>query len=373
MNERTELNTSRLIVAGSPQIHDALSTTKLNWLVAAGVAPAALWGFIQFGLPAVTVVLAGVGAAALTEAVLPKRVGSVRDGNAILIGLLMSLMFPPAAPWYLAAVSAVFAVGIVKWAFGGLGHAILNPAVAGRVLAQVLAPQEMSRYAIPLALGGGEFEHGATAVMAVRSAAGSVEPLQRLQELGYPRSVLDQAVTAWLNEHLFEPVGVVLPSGYVDPFIGLAPGGIGETSALLLLVASAVLLGRRVISWQVPLAFFAGFAAAIAVWGSVAFGGVALRGDVLFHSLHGGVLFLMFFCATDNTGAPATGNGMVLYGLAAGVLAAVLRLFGLYAEGLAVAVLVVSFFVPLINHVTKPARFGFSRRRRKPLLYKPRG
>ncbi len=363
---------SRLILSGSPQIHDALSTAKVHWYLILAALPAAVWGFAQFGVPAFVVVATGVAAAVLTEALLPSRRGSPADGNSVAIGLFMSLMFPPGAPWYLVAASAVFAVGVVKWAFGGLGHAVLNPAIAGRVLAQVLHPEAMSRYALPAGLGGGELEGGSSVIMALRGGTTGGDPLQRLAELGYPRSGLDEAVTEWLNTYLLTPVGVQLPGGYIDPFIGLAPGGIGEVSAVLLLIASAALIGRRVIAWQVPLSVFVGFAATIAIWGAVPLGGAVLGGDVLFHTMHGGLLFLMFFCATDNTSAPATGAGMFVYGLLGGCLAAILQLFGLYPEQLAAALLIVTFFVPLIDYVTKPTRFGFSRRTGQPLLYKAR-
>ncbi len=365
-------DTSQLIMSGGPQIHDALSTSKLHLYLIVAAVPAAVWGFVQFGIPALTVVATGVAAAVLTEAILPGRRGSPADGNCVAIGLIMSLMFPPEAPWYLVAVSAVFAVGVVKWAFGGLGHAVLNPAIAGRVLAQVLHPEAMTRYTLPAGLGGGEFEGGASAVAALRAEATGQEPLQRLTELGYPRSGLDEAITEWLNAYLLTPVGIRLPGGYVDPFIGLAPGGVGEVSAVLLLIVSAVLIGRRVIAWQIPLSVFFGFTATIAIWGAVPHGGPVFGGDVLFHTLHGGVLFLMFFCATDNTSAPVTGAGMLLYGLLGGSLAAILQLFGLYPDQAAAALLIVTFFVPLIDYATKPTRFGFSRRTGQPLLYKAR-
>ncbi len=372
-SDRVELDSTGLIVAGSPQIHDVLSTKKLNWYLVIAVLPAALWGVVQFGLPALAVLLTGVATAALTEALIPKRVGGVADGNAVAIGLMMSLMFPPQAPLLLVAVSAAFAIVVVKWAFGGLGHAILNPAIAGRVLAQALDPQAMNRFSLPGALGDGAPDEGYTAAAMIREAAEGVTPLERLQYLAYPRTTVDQSVTAWLNGSILEPLGVHLPGGYIDPFIGFAPGGIGEVSVLLLLVGSAFLIGKRVVAWHVPLAIFIGFAGGIATWGGYAFGTGFFSGDVLFHSLHGGIVFLMFFGATDNTAAPVTSGGMMVYGVLIGLSAALLRLYGLYTEGLAVAVLVVSFFVPLIDFFTKPVRFGFNRRNGEPRLYKLRG
>ncbi len=372
-SDRVELDSSRLIVAGSPQIHDVLSTKSLNWYLVVAVLPAALWGVVQFGLPAVAVLLTGVATATLTEAVIPKRVGSVADGNAVAIGLVMSLMFPPEAPLLLVAASAAFAIVVVKWAFGGLGHAILNPAIAGRVLAQSLDPQAMNRFSMPVALGDRAMDEGHTAAAMIREMAEGLTPLERLQHLEYPRTAFDETITAWLNGSVLEPLGIHLPGGYIDPFIGIAPGGIGEVSVLLLLVGSAFLIGKRVVAWHVPLAVFIGFAGGIAAWGGHAFGTGFFSGDVLFHSLHGGIVFLMFFCATDNTAAPVTPGGMMVYGVLIGLSAALLRLYGLYAEGLAVAVLVVSFFVPLIDYLTKPVRFGFSRRNGEPRLYKPRG
>ena len=49
----------------------------------------------------------------------------------------------------MAAVGAVFAVIVVKAAFGGLGQNIFNPALAARALLLLLFPASMTRFVAP--------------------------------------------------------------------------------------------------------------------------------------------------------------------------------------------------------------------------------
>ncbi|MFU8797012.1 MAG: RnfABCDGE type electron transport complex subunit D, partial [Dehalococcoidia bacterium] len=79
-----------------------------------------------FGYRALSVLSVCVGAALLTEYLCRKMRGRafVMDGSAVVTGILLGLILPPTVPLWMAAAGAVFAVAIVKEAFGGLGHNI---------------------------------------------------------------------------------------------------------------------------------------------------------------------------------------------------------------------------------------------------------
>jgi electron transport complex protein RnfD len=74
----------------------------------------------------------------------------------------------------------------------------------------------------------------------------------------------------------------------------------------------------------------------------------------------------VFYMATDSVTSPLTGAGMILYGAGAGVLTFVLRTYGQFPESVALAIILMNVFVPLINRATGPRRFGLTPHRSSP-------
>jgi electron transport complex protein RnfD len=65
-----------------------------------------------------------------------------------------------------------------------------------------------------------------------------------------------------------------------------------------------------------------------------------------------------FFIVTDPVSGSTTPKGKLVFGLAAGVLAYLIRVFGGYPDGVAFAVLMLNICVPLIDLYTQPSIFG---------------
>lgn len=362
---------TNLHVTAPPQVFAASSTAKIMWAITACLAPAAGWGIYLFGTEAVVVLATTIGAAVVFEAGFAAIAGrrTLGDGSAVLTGLLIGMSMPPAVPLYVPVTAVFFALGVVKWSFGGLGGNWMNPALAGRVFVFFCWNDSMQRWTAPSVLPSvADATSAATPLGTIREglAAGRVAegPLALLDQLGYPRTTLDGSVTSWLNERVFSLVNVQIPEGYVDLFLGNSAGSIGETSALLLLLGSIYLVANGIARWEITVSFFGSFAIFTILLGGVAFGfahgevvaGGFGSGDVLFHLFSGGILLVMFFMATDTVTAPITSLGMVLYGLGAGALAFLLRAFGAYPEGAALAVLVMNVFVPIIDRRTRRRR-----------------
>ena len=59
-------------------------------------------------------------------------VAMIGDLSAAVTGLLMVLILPPTAPWWVIVIGDAFAIIVVKQLYGGLGKNFLNPALAGR-------------------------------------------------------------------------------------------------------------------------------------------------------------------------------------------------------------------------------------------------
>jgi electron transport complex protein RnfD len=92
-----------------------------------------------YGYNALLTIAVTVGTAVLTEFLCRKVRGKpfTMDGSAVITGLLLALTLPPLIPLWMAALGAFFAIAIVKELFGGLGHNIFNPALAGRAFLQL--------------------------------------------------------------------------------------------------------------------------------------------------------------------------------------------------------------------------------------------
>lgn len=373
--ERRRGERRQLFRNAAPQYHDKVATHSLMWTVTLVLLPAAAWGVFAYGVSALLVLAVAVLSAAAAEAIFARSGATLADGSAVLTGLLLGMMLPPTVPWFIVVAASFFAIGVVKWTFGGLGGNWLNPALGGRIFVHFSWPAATSRWVMPRTLVTDALPWAERATDAVTTAT-PLELVQRavadgeallggaavhLTSRGFARSELDGTVTAWLNESVLSRFGMHIPAGYIDPFIGNVPGAIGEGSAILLLLGTVVLFGKRVITWEIPTAFFATFAVLIWAFGGLATGGDAFSGDVLFHLLSGGLILAMFYVATDPVTTPMTTGGMLLFGCGVGLLTFVLRVYGGSAEGVALAVLVLNGCTPLINRYLRPRRLGAPR------------
>ncbi len=62
--------------------------------------------------------------------------------------------------------------------------------------------------------------------------------------------------------------------------------------------------------------------------------------------------------ATDYVTSPMSHKGMIIYGVAIGLLTIIIRQWAAYPEGMSFAILIMNAFTPLINMYVKPKRFG---------------
>ena len=338
------------------------------WTVSICLVPAAAWGVYVFGLRALVVLLASIAASVASEyamAAVFKRF-TIADGSAALTGLLIGMNMPPAIPVYIPVIASIFAIVVVKWTFGGLGSNWMNPALAGRVFVFFSWTGPMTTWTLPRTVPMVDSVSSASYLGVVKTgiteATGPTGgPLAILTRAGFPRSATDLTVTTWINDHLLGPLGIQLPAGYVDPFIGNIPGCIGEVSAALLLLGTIYLFAKKILTWEIPASYVGSFALLTWAFGGYVHGSGAWTGDVLFHLLTGGLMLGVFYMATDMVTSPMTRNGMLIYGAGAGLMTFVIRTYGSFPEGVSLAIILMNVFVPLINRFTQPRRFGVSR------------
>jgi len=350
-----------LVLGQAPHIFHPQSTASLTWGVALALSPAALWGIYCFGAAAGFAIGASIVSALLGELIVDglSRRFTLVDGSAFLTGLMIGMAMPPGVPLFIPICASLFAMLVVKGAFGGLGSNWMNPALAGIAFAILDWPRQMGAWLLPRHIAGVVGVSGATPLEFVRQRIAGLptlaDPLGLLKAAGFRFSDLDNRVTDFLNQVFFSRIGSDMPSGYFDLLIGNKPGSPGELSGLLLLAASIVLIARRMIRWEVPATIIGGFAILTWVFGGLQFGTGLCSGDVLFALFTGSFLLVAFFMATDPVTSPSTRMGMFVYGLGIAIIAFLIRVFGSMSEGSAFAVLIMNCVTPLIARGIAPS------------------
>ena len=74
--------------------------------------------------------------------------------------------------------------------------------------------------------------------------------------------------------------------------------------------------------------------------------------------LAGGLLLGAIFMATDYVTTPTTNKGRVVFCVGAGLLTFAIRQFGMYPEGVSIAILTMNLLTPFINDFTKRKTLG---------------
>ena len=335
---KPEPSANLLVVSASPHIHSGASVERLMLDVLIALTPALLAALWFFRLDAARLTAVCVATCLLTEWLCRKamrRAGSLSDLSATVTGLLLAFNLPPALPSWMAAAGSVFAVGIAKQVYGGLGYNPFNPALAGRAFMLISFTGAMTTWS------SSPWIHKVAA-----DAATTATPLGLAKE----------ALKAGHTLPCFSPA--LLP----DFFLGNINGCIGETSALALLLGAAYLLVRKVITWHIP----AGYLLTVAAYAAILHAASPSTSvPPLFHLLSGGLLLGACFMATDMTTTPVTRSGMLLFGVGCGVITMLIRTIktGAYPEGVSFAILIMNAFTPLINRATRPRVFGTQKKR----------
>ncbi len=307
----------RLIVSSSPHLREDTSIQKIMFDVAIALIPATIASIYFFKAPAAMILLISIISCLVTEIVVQKirRVPvTIHDGSALVTGMLLALNLPATVPLWLPVLGSVFAIGIVKQLFGGVGQNFMNPALAARIMLTISYADRMTGWVEP-------------GVDAVSTAT----PLTYVKD--------------------FTAIQQGAPS-FVDLLIGNVSGSMGETSALLLIIGGIYLVYRNVITVKIPGVYILTVAIA-----TLLYSGFDIQ-YMTFHLLSGSLMIGAIYMATDYASTPVTPRGRIYFALGCGILTATIRLFGGYAEGVGFSILLMNTMVPLIDRYTAPKVFG---------------
>jgi len=321
-------------VSPSPHVSTTQSVKKLMYGVVLSLVPAFLVSVYLFGTGALVVTLVSIVSCVLFESAIKKYILKtevrISDGSAIVTGILLAFNLPSNLPWWMIVIGALFAIGVGKMTYGGLGNNPFNPALVGRVFLLISFPVQMTSWPLPL-----------TSRFQYTDAVTGATPL----------GILKEAVR---NGETVPEVIKQLPD-HMQLFLGQMGGSLGEVSAVALLLGFAWLLYKKIITWHIPV---------FTVGTVFIFTGIlwlidpSKNASPLFHILTGGILLGAIYMATDLVTSPMTKPGIILFAIGIGIITVVIRVFGAYPEGVSFAILIMNAFVPLINKYIKPARFG---------------
>ncbi len=327
---------SKLIVSLSPHAHGTDTVERNMYGVIIALLPALLVSFYFFGLGAVIVTATSVAACvffewAINKYILKNERNTILDGSAALTGLLLGMNLPSNLPVWIILIGALFAIGVAKMTFGGLGHNIFNPALVGRCALLVAFPAQMTSWPLP-----GQWLRYTDVVTGAT-----------------PLSLMKEAVkTGDMNVlgQLPDAVSLLI----ADPLLNGGGGTVGEICDLALIAGLAFMLWRKIITWHIPVSIIG----TVFVLSSLLHLGNPVYADPFVAVLSGGLMLGAIFMATDYVTSPMTPKGQLIYGVCIGLLTVIIRNWGAYPEGMSFAILIMNAFTPLINNYVKPKRFG---------------
>lgn len=248
----------------------------------------------------------------------------------LVTSMLYALILPPNVPLWQVALGISFGVVIGKEVFGGTGKNFLNPALTGRAFLYFAYPAQMSGDTIWTPVDGFS---GATN-LAIAASDGYQEIVAR--------------GTTWM-----------------DSFIGVVQGSIGETSALACLVGLAFLLVTKIANWRLVvgcLGGMIGFSLLLNVIGSDTNPMFAM--PWYWHFVVGGYAFGLVFMVTEPVSASHTNLGRYIYGALIGFMVVMIRVLNpAFPEGMMLAILFGNVFAPLIDHFVVQANIRRRARR----------
>lgn len=272
-----------------------------------------------------------------TEWIFEKKYGK-KVSEAIFVScILYVLTLPARTPFWIAALGIIFGVVFGKEVFGGFGRNIFNPALVARAFVYVSFPEQLTIQWSKSALGipGGFGTYLTESIDAISQAT----PMLIFRETGQ--------MVSWTKL-----------------LLGNVSGSLGETSAILIILAGIYLIYKKVAAWQTMAGVIVGFTSLSSILYFLGFSQVP---NPIFGVLAGGFLFGTVFMATDPISSPKTKEGKWIYGILIGIVTVIIRGYALFAGGMMFAILVGNTFAPIIdegvNHYKKSKKAAKTKRK----------
>ena len=335
-----ESDRNEIYLSSSPHYSMVPTTRHVMFAVVVALLPIAAYGAFLFGLPALITILASVISCVAFETLFRLATGKesrAGDFSAVITGLLLALVLPPSTPVWMTVLGSAFAVVVAKEFFGGLGANVFNPALSGRAFLLMSFTTPLTTWLSPRSGGVTDAVDAVTTATPLAWMKATEGAVLSASEIADKTGFFSSAELYW------------------NLFLGRRGGCIGESSIFLILIAFAILAVTRIIDWRAPLAMVV---TAVAVtW--------AFGIDPALTVLSGGLLFGATFMVTDYATSPVTPVGRLIFGAGAGLITALIRVFGGFPEGVMFSILIMNAVVPFLNRVI-PRKYGWVKPVRAP-------
>lgn len=319
-----------------PFIHADITIRKIMFFFLLFLMLPTIGSVYFFGMKALKIIILSVITAIVSDLLMKhfRKKPMSLDGSEMITGLLLALVLPSEIPYYVPIAGSLFAIIIVKHIFGGLGNNIFNPALAGRAFLGASWPSLVNTF---------------------------TRPYTFLSDKWFSFRLDDSIVTSAtpLAKSTLESFSAINFSNFrilLDSFFGNISGSIGETSALLILMAGVALLMLKIIDWRITIPYVStvligGFVLAL-------FKGFNPLFFAMYYIFTGGILFGAVFMATDYVTSPSTLSGRWIFAIGCGLFTLVFRIFSTMPEGVMYSILLMNALTPLIDRYTFPKPFG---------------
>ena len=337
-----------LTVSSSPHLVTSLDTTKTMLYVVAALCPAAIMSIVYFGIPAVVIIAVCMASCAFFEWAYEKlmnKPNTVRDGSALVTGLILALNlpanlthldaieYPIFMPILICIIGSFVAIVVVKQLFGGVGRNFANPAIVGRITLFLSFTAWMSTW-----------------------------PLTNFQKAGVD-AVTGATPLGYLADGSLEGAPSLL-----NMFTGNIGGAMGETCVIAIVIGAIILIALKIISPIIPCCFVGTVFIFSLIYYAATGGGPEGQSALYmacFHVCAGGVMFGAVFCATDYVTSPIMKMGKVMFGIGLGLVTMIIRLFCSYPEGVSFAILFMNIATPLLDSIAQDKFYNISKRKKE--------
>jgi len=328
----------KLLLQSSPHIASPVNSKMMMAMMLIALSPVAIFSVIVFGFQALLNIIVATASAIAGEALFRlaiKQPVRAKDLSAGVSGLILAMIIPPTTPLWMTAIGGVFAVVVGKEFFGGLGANVFNPALIGRAFLVMSFPAALTTWQYPVLPIGAAFTAdvvtGATPLGIIKMGGSVADVGNALAAVG-----LSDSAEFWQTMKAL--------------FFGFKGGSMGEIPIFLILASFFFLLVTKTIDWRAPVFMIgAGFISALAFWQDFNF--------AIFSILTGGLVFGAVFMVTDYVTSPVTNKGKIIFGAGAGIIAMLIRRFGIYPEGVCFSILIMNALTPFLNKLL-PKKYG---------------
>ncbi|MEY8195380.1 MAG: RnfABCDGE type electron transport complex subunit D, partial [Cycloclasticus sp.] len=239
------------LTSSSPFIPPSNSVQRMMLWVLIALLPGCITMIWQFGYGVLFNIIICLSTAVVAEAWMLKLRGRnikpfISDLSAVVTALLLALALPTIAPWWLPFVGTLIAIVIAKHLYGGLGYNPFNPAMVAFAVLMVSFPKSMTVWVLPSSLLANDIGLADTAQLVFNSLSSSpiIDSMTAATPLDEMKTRLNLSQTTDEIRH-------------AAIFSNIAGEG-WQWVSLAYLAGGCLLIGKKVISWHIPVSLLAG-------------------------------------------------------------------------------------------------------------------